>query len=55
MDQAGCNALYPEGWFRTNYGECYSCSYENAPYTSKAECDKCGALRYQDGTHCWKK
>ena len=56
LTTAACNALYPEGGVRDDWGACYSCSYEYSIYNiSKDECDKCGNLRYHDGTYCWKK
>ncbi len=56
LTTAACNALYPEGGVRDDWGACYSCSYEYSIYNiSKDECDKCGNLRYHDGTYCRKK
>ncbi len=55
LTTASCNALYPEGGVRDNDGECYSCSNSATFSTSKDECDRCGDLRYYDGTYCRKR
>ncbi|MBO7483562.1 MAG: hypothetical protein J6T55_00340 [Alphaproteobacteria bacterium] len=53
LTTAACNALYSTtGGFRNNNDTCYSCSDSYDISTSKDECDKCGALRYHDGTKC---
>ncbi|MBO7484426.1 MAG: hypothetical protein J6T55_04860 [Alphaproteobacteria bacterium] len=35
--------------------ECYSCAVSSNVFAYKDECDKCGNLRYHDGTYCRKK
>ena len=54
---ATCNALYPEGGFRDNYGYCYSCSYSNGKSASPDECAKCDGTsnpRFMgDDDTCW--
>ena len=58
LTSAGCNTLYPEGWFRayvtrtgyTGYsdqtGSCFSCSHSSGVPSTAAECNRCSNTLY---------